>query len=176
MRSNNKGFTIIELVIVIAVIAILAGVMIPTFSSVTKRAKDSAALQEAEAAQSILLTLEDGQLNAPVVEDYVGHTKTTTIYYFILNRGEDDVRWYELKDGELTTVDAPTAKTPDTQDDKVYAISQKKAEEVLNLFYPEIADDDPEKATKEAKNYTAVLNEDLADVVIWKLVMVEPFN
>ena len=39
MKNNKKkrGFTIIELVIVIAVIAILAGVLIPTFSSVIER-------------------------------------------------------------------------------------------------------------------------------------------
>ena len=37
-RSTKKGFTIVELVIVIAVIAILAAVLIPTFSSLIKKA------------------------------------------------------------------------------------------------------------------------------------------
>ncbi|MBQ4273722.1 MAG: prepilin-type N-terminal cleavage/methylation domain-containing protein [Clostridia bacterium] len=37
-KSNRKGFTIVELVIVIAVIAILAAVLIPTFSNLIKRA------------------------------------------------------------------------------------------------------------------------------------------
>ncbi len=37
-HSNKKGFTIVELVIVIAVIAILAAVLIPTFSSLIKKA------------------------------------------------------------------------------------------------------------------------------------------
>ncbi len=50
MRKFKKGFTIIELVIVIAVIAILAAVLIPTFSGVVRRAKESAALQESTAA------------------------------------------------------------------------------------------------------------------------------
>lgn len=44
-RNNKKGFTITELVIVIAVIAILAAVLIPTFSNVISNAKQSAALQ-----------------------------------------------------------------------------------------------------------------------------------
>ena len=43
---NKKGFTLVELVIVIAVIAILAGVMIGTFASVVKKAKESAKMQE----------------------------------------------------------------------------------------------------------------------------------
>lgn len=44
-RNNKKGFTIVELVIVIAVIAILAAVLIPTFSNVVEKANQSAALQ-----------------------------------------------------------------------------------------------------------------------------------
>lgn len=44
---KKTGFTIVELVIVIAVIAVLAAVLIPTFSSVIDKANESAALQEA---------------------------------------------------------------------------------------------------------------------------------
>lgn len=51
---NKKGFTIIELVIVIAVIAILAAVLIPTFNSVISKANESAAMQEANAALKIV--------------------------------------------------------------------------------------------------------------------------
>lgn len=60
-RNNKKGFTIVELVIVIAVIAILAAVLIPTFSSVVENAKESAALQEVKNAYTTYLseTLED---------------------------------------------------------------------------------------------------------------------
>ena len=38
-RNNKKGFTIVELVIVIAVIAILAAVLIPTFAGIIKKAQ-----------------------------------------------------------------------------------------------------------------------------------------
>ena len=47
--QNKKGFTLVELVIVIAVIAILAGVMIGTFAGVINRANESAKLQEVKA-------------------------------------------------------------------------------------------------------------------------------
>ena len=49
MKLTNKknGFTIVELVIVIAVIAILAAVLIPTFSGVVAKANASAAQQTA---------------------------------------------------------------------------------------------------------------------------------
>lgn len=45
MKSNKKGFTIVELVIVIAIIAILAAVLIPTFASLVKKANVSADTQ-----------------------------------------------------------------------------------------------------------------------------------
>lgn len=64
-KMNRKGFTIVELVIVIAVIAILAGVLIPTFSGIVKKAQDSAVQQEAAALykQAYALDLSDGKMN-----------------------------------------------------------------------------------------------------------------
>ena len=64
-KMNNKGFTIVELVIVIAVIAILAAVMIPTFSSIVSKAQDSAALQKATAAykEAYANALSDGVID-----------------------------------------------------------------------------------------------------------------
>ena len=45
-HPRRRGFTIVELVIVIAVIAVLAAVLIPTFSGIIQKARESAALQE----------------------------------------------------------------------------------------------------------------------------------
>lgn len=59
-RNNKKGFTIVELVIVIAVIGILAAVLIPTFSGIIKSANDSAALQEARNYYSTYLSEHAG--------------------------------------------------------------------------------------------------------------------
>ena len=47
-KNTKKGFTIVELVIVIAVIAILAAVLIPTFSGLVEKANKNAALTEAK--------------------------------------------------------------------------------------------------------------------------------
>ena len=49
-RLRQRGFTIVELVIVIAVIAILAGVLIPTFGGIISSAKRTAALSNARVA------------------------------------------------------------------------------------------------------------------------------
>ena len=53
-KPNKKGFTIVELVIVIAVVAILAAVLIPTFVSVTKKANESNDVQAARNMNTFL--------------------------------------------------------------------------------------------------------------------------
>ena len=79
-KMNKKGFTIVELVIVIAVIAILAAVMIPTFSGIVDRANKSAALQEVtnayKEAYAIALS-DDGIVTGNSEEETVGEWKFT---------------------------------------------------------------------------------------------------
>ena len=60
--NNKKGFTIVELVIVIAVIGILAGVLIPTFSNVTKSANETAAMEEAKNSLTAVLSANQGAI------------------------------------------------------------------------------------------------------------------
>jgi type IV pilus assembly protein PilA len=61
-KMNKKGFTIVELVIVIAVIAILSAVLIPTFSGVVANARETAAVADAKAAYQnyLVATAESG--------------------------------------------------------------------------------------------------------------------
>ena len=60
-NTNKKGFTIVELVIVIAVIAILAAVLIPTFASIIKKANLSADQQAIRNMNTILATYTDSE-------------------------------------------------------------------------------------------------------------------
>ncbi len=41
MRKNNKGFTLIELIVVIAIMGILAAIVIPQFNNATTQAKEA---------------------------------------------------------------------------------------------------------------------------------------
>ena len=67
-KNNKKGFTIVELVIVIAVIAILAAVLIPTFSNVIKKAKESSDIQ-AMKNMNTYLAIEDASKGSLTIND-----------------------------------------------------------------------------------------------------------
>lgn len=81
-RSKRKAFTITELVIVIAVIAILAAVLIPTFSNVVESANKSAAMSNCRMAVAeyiSMVTLDDDPDN----NDVSGMVFSNDGYYFV---------------------------------------------------------------------------------------------
>ena len=117
MQNKKRGFTIVELVIVIAVIGILATVMIPTFTGIINRANQSAAQQQATAAYKMVLSEDD---NAMIEDGYV----------FVVTKGETDY-CYVLTGGKLvvgtvpadlaTAYDEVALESGDTLPCKVYA-------------------------------------------------------
>lgn len=59
IKRGRKAFTLVELVVVIAVIAILSGVSIAVYSGITKNAKQTALFQEAYNAGTVAMLEED---------------------------------------------------------------------------------------------------------------------
>ena len=106
-RMNKKGFTIVELVIVIAVIAILAGVLIPTFSGITTRAQNSARLQE---VRNSMMNYLAEQTTGTIAKD-------TKFYYFenLPKEDKSDVETYVFNyaNGKLTDPEASSKVTID---------------------------------------------------------------
>ena len=97
-RLNKKGFTIVELVIVIAVIAILAGVLIPTFATVVDKANQSKAMQEAKNAYEMYLA-EYAETGKNLQNLCIKSGK----YYFYVNNGSFDSTAYDKVDSNKAT-------------------------------------------------------------------------
>ncbi len=81
-KRNTKAFTVVELVIVIAVIAILAAVMIPTFSGLIRKANKSADEAEITSLNTQLAIWDGGissesDLYAVIAETYGEETAKT---------------------------------------------------------------------------------------------------
>lgn len=81
-RTNKKGFTIVELVVVIAVIAILAAIMIPTFSGIVGDAEDAAAQAEAKAQYTQFMSKEDN------LDKTVNYVLIEGVYYNVADNFE----------------------------------------------------------------------------------------
>ena len=152
MKNKCKGFTIVELVIVIAVIAVLAAVAIPTFSAIVKRANISADTQAARNMNIILASV--GATSAPVVSssvkeilkengigDFSPQTRFYTFYWVksknvILLADEGDYPVYpeEYLDATRTsdwhaldiqeTIDLPTrSEGEDDRDPRIFTVT-----------------------------------------------------
>ena len=81
--GNNKGFTLIELMIVIAIIGILATIAIPAYSDYAKRAKVSEALASAGKCKSEVSAYMQTNRNLPRVANGFGCESLTSVTTYI---------------------------------------------------------------------------------------------
>ena len=115
MKQTNKkkGFTIVELVIVIAVIGILSAVLIPTFSGLVNKAKETALQEGLANAYTAYAADEDTDGKDLLAKDVVYFCEdaahTTTVYKFDATAGK--YVEYTVTEGKTATYKQVGTKT-----------------------------------------------------------------
>ena len=116
-KRTQKGFTIVELVIVIAVIAILATTLVPTFGDVLARAQESAAKQAAKNAYTSYIVKHPEQAGAIFVYENNGQ-------YVAIKDGAP-IGTYEIQSAALLALGLDVrASLNDTGDGKLFIYSE----------------------------------------------------
>ena len=82
MKRTKRGFTIVELVIVIAIIAILAAILVPTFSTVIENAKETSRASEIKSCYTeyVNKNAEKTEVTINGIDDYIYSKNGTTFY------------------------------------------------------------------------------------------------
>ncbi len=118
-RKAKKGFTIIELVIVIAVIGILAAVLIPTFSNVIDKANATAAMEEAKNAYTNFLVDNAADLKMETADFYI----KSGDYYFHVEKGQ-----FKSEGGKTAPTGSPIIATFNKEQNQLTGIKVENGE------------------------------------------------
>jgi type IV pilus assembly protein PilA len=81
MKKVQQGFTLIELMIVIAIIGILAAIALPAYQDYTVRAKVQEGVSISSSMRTAMgIACSEGTLNASMTNDQMGYSGTATDY------------------------------------------------------------------------------------------------
>ena len=80
MKKNNKGFSLVELIIVIAIMAVLVGVLAPQFIKYVEQSRRGTDIQNAENIKTaVLADIADSTLTGSGTATFTGTTGTNTL-------------------------------------------------------------------------------------------------
>ena len=131
-KKNNKGFSLVELIVVIAIMAVLVGVLAPQFIGYVAKSKVSTDLQNADSLKSaveIAIAEADSASTATVTVNGSGKTITVagTGLTFAVSSVSLKATWsdgaytYSASTGWATTTDSTTTDvTPNHQLSEVF--------------------------------------------------------
>lgn len=118
MKTIQKGFTLIELMIVVAIIAILAAIAIPQYQNYTKRAKISEGIVLADAAKLAVSETIQAKGTMPTSGTQAGYVTASSTYVKGVTVGAGGVvtiqytHFNDAKIDDQTIILTPSTKNP----------------------------------------------------------------
>lgn len=129
MKKNNKGFTLAELLIVVAIIAVLVAVSIPIFTAQLEKSREATDIANIRSAYA--------EAVAAQLSDIEGVTDTATLQtalggkYYNAATGKFDATGTELK-GTNSSTSTGTVEVAGVTYDRSQDYSSKKIEATIN--------------------------------------------
>ena len=127
INSRKKGFTLVELVIVIAVVAILAAILIPTFSSLVRKANIASDTAVARNLNTAAISADsktfDDALTAVRDAGYLVANLNAKAEdcYFVWEDDSDQFLLYDLNEQKIIYSNSAVSESPD--DSWCFAVS-----------------------------------------------------
>ncbi|MBQ7434964.1 MAG: type II secretion system protein [Oscillospiraceae bacterium] len=115
MKKNNKGFTLAELLIVVAIIAVLTAIAIPVFTAQLEKSREATDLANLRSAyaecMAALIAGTDADVNGVTYTAASGNADATATKNVTLKQQQDDWQTTDAEVAGVSTSNIPSTGT-----------------------------------------------------------------
>ena len=158
-KKNKKGFTIVELVVVVAIIAILAAVLIPTFTSIIKKSQLSVDQQMVDGMNTVL-QIEEAASGKPASLDAAKEVLESNNYRGTITPVTTDHEFYWIPAENRVVLVKMNGDSPDSIEYPRNLAEKYSAVLPASWYKFSGSSSTEEVCSHENKKYVAIANDD----------------